>query len=169
MVGNIDNIYMEVLIVLLQKYYILKKYIKNTRKILQKIIYNDKMQLLKYEGGKNMKKIVKILPVLVMVCLVFNSVFAINADTLGDAISGGSGAEGITNTAKNIWDTVATIVQILSIAAVVFAGLRYMFASADQKADIKKSMGILAVGALLVFGATTILQLIAGATDVIEK
>ena len=116
-----------------------------------------------------MKKIVKILPVLVMVCLVFNSVFAINADTLGDAISGGSGAEGITNTAKNIWDTVATIVQILSIAAVVFAGLRYMFASADQKADIKKSMGILAVGALLVFGATTILQLIAGATDVIEK
>ena len=47
-----------------------------------------------------------------------------------------------------------------TIAAVVFAGLRYMFASADQKADIKKSMGILAIGAVLVFGATLLIRLI---------
>ena len=39
-----------------------------------------------------------------------------------------------------------------------------MFASADQKADIKKSMGILAVGAILVFGSTFILNLLMSVT-----
>ena len=58
-----------------------------------------------------------------------------------------------------------TIVQILAVAAVVFAGVRYMFASADQKADIKKSMGILAIGAVLVFGATVVLSFIQNATN----
>ena len=39
-----------------------------------------------------------------------------------------------------------------------------MFASADQKADIKKSMGILAIGAALVFGATFIIDFIVKVT-----
>ena len=112
-----------------------------------------------------MKKLMKILPVVMMVCIVLTNVFAINADSLGDAINGGTAAGEITGAAKNIWSTIATIIQILAIAAVVFAGLRYMFASADQKADIKKSMGVLAIGAVLVFGATLVLQLIANATN----
>ena len=112
-----------------------------------------------------MKKLMKILPVVMMVCVVFTNVFAIPSNTLGDAIDGGTAAGDITDAAKNIWSTIATIIQILAIAAVVFAGLRYMFASADQKADIKKSMGVLAIGAVLVFGATLVLQLIANATN----
>ena len=66
---------------------------------------------------------------------------------------------------KDVWATVVTVVQVLAVACVVFAGLRYMFASADQKADIKKSMGILAIGSILVFGSTFILQLIAKVTN----
>lgn len=62
------------------------------------------------------------------------------------------------------WNTVRLILQILAVAAVVFAGVRYMFASADQKADIKKSMGILAIGAALVFGATFIIDFIVKVT-----
>jgi type IV secretory pathway VirB2 component (pilin) len=73
--------------------------------------------------------------------------------------------ENVKKTSKNVWATIVTIVQILSVACIVFAGLRYMFASADQKADIKKSMGVLAIGAVLVFGATLVLQLIANATN----
>ena len=114
-----------------------------------------------------MKKIMKILPVLVMVCLLFVNVYAIsgNKNDLDKVISGGNAAGGITKAAASIWQTIATVIQILAIAAVVFAGLRYMFASADQKADIKKSMGVLAIGAVLVFGATLVLKLIAGAAN----
>lgn len=113
-----------------------------------------------------MKKLMKILPVVMMVCIVLTNVFAISVPGAEDLK--GTAASGITTAAKNIWQTIATVIQILAIAAVVFAGLRYMFASADQKADIKKSMGVLAIGAVLVFGATLVLQLIAGATSVLE-
>jgi len=115
-----------------------------------------------------MKKLLKILPVIMVACFALTSVFAVSADNLAGAIGSGSPDSGITSTAQNIWATVVTIVQILAVAAVVFAGLRYMFASADQKADIKKSMGTLAIGAILVFGATLVIQLVAGFTDVIN-
>ena len=113
----------------------------------------------------------KILPVVMMVCLVFANVYAVNVDNIDSALTNNNSyktSTNITGAAANIWQTIATVIQILAIAAVVFAGLRYMFASADQKADIKKSMGVLAIGAVLVFGATLVLQLIAGATSVLE-
>ena len=121
-----------------------------------------------YEGGKNMKKLMKLLPVVLMVCLAFTSVFAIPLDGLND-INNGTAANNITNTARNVWKTVSDIILILAAAAIVFAGLKYMFASADQKADIKKSMLVLAIGALMVFGATAIIRLIASATSIIEQ
>ena len=39
-----------------------------------------------------------------------------------------------------------------------------MFASADQKADIKKGMIGLVIGAILVFAASTVVQFIISAT-----
>lgn len=111
-----------------------------------------------------MKKLMKVLPIVMVVCMVVTSVFAVSVPTT-DTLAGGNTANNVTSAAKGIWNTVVTIVQILAVAAVVFAGLRYMFASADQKADIKKSMGILAIGAVLVFGATLILQFINTATN----
>jgi len=112
-----------------------------------------------------MKKLMKILPVVMVACMVVTSVFAVSANNLQNVLQGGNTANTITDTARGIWKTVVTIVQILAVAAVVFAGLRYMFASADQKADIKKSMGVLVVGAVLVFGATLLLDFIAKVTD----
>lgn len=111
-----------------------------------------------------MKKLIKILPVVMVACFALTSVFAIPSN-VSNAITGGNAANAITDASQNVWQTVVTIAQILSVAAIVFAGLRYMFASADQKADIKKSMGVLAIGAVLVFGATLIIDLIFSATD----
>ena len=109
-----------------------------------------------------MKKLMKILPVIMVVCMVVTSVFAVNIPNSGDIA--GNGSATITNAAKGIWGTVITIVQILAVAAVVFAGLRYMFASADQKADIKKGLGMLTIGAVLVFAASTVVQFVVKAT-----
>ncbi len=69
----------------------------------------------------------------------------------------------ITNFAQNIADTVITVVQILAVAAVVLAGVRYMFAGADKKAEIKDSMIVLVVGGILVFAASSVIKII---TDV---
>ena len=109
-----------------------------------------------------MNKLMKILPVVMVVCMVLTSVFAIDVPTNDQLVGNQTGSNTVTEAAQNIWATVVTIVQILAFAAVVFAGLRYMFASADQKADIKKSLGILTVGAILVFAASTVVKFVVG-------
>ena len=100
---------------------------------------------------------------------VFTSVYAQSANNLNNLTSGMTGSTIVAKTAGGMWSTVVTIVQILAVAAVVFAGLRYMFASADQKADIKKSMGTLAIGAVLVFGATTVIKFVSNAANQVVK
>lgn len=107
----------------------------------------------------NMKKITKILTIVFVICLALTCVFTEVYADVGTTMPSGSGSIGsIDNTANKIWGTVLKIVQILAFAAIVFAGLKYMFSSAEQKADIKKSMGILAIGALLVFAASTLVN-----------
>lgn len=114
---------------------------------------------------KSKKIFLRVLPVLMLAVMLISSnfVFAgkagfgefkgnmtVNADTSG-------------NTVKSIgavWGIILTVLQVAAIAAVVFAGVRYMFASADSKADIKKQMIWLVIGAVLVFGASTVIQLI---------
>ena len=112
-----------------------------------------------------MRKLMKVLPVIFVVTLALTSVFAFNEGEVKNSLGNKSGITSVTNVAQNVWGTVVVIVQILAVAAVVFAGLRYMFASADQKADIKKSIGILAIGAVLVFAATTIIVFVVNAAN----
>lgn len=117
-----------------------------------------------------MKKLMKVLTAVFMVAIVVTSVFASNTGDKGVPIEmpntgNNGGITVIDNAAASVWSTILTICQILAIAAVIFAGLRYMFASADQKADIKKSMGILVVGAILVFAATTVIGFVINATN----
>ena len=71
----------------------------------------------------------------------------------------------IKNKIKNIWATISVIVQIISVGCVVFAGIRYMFSSADQRADIKKGLIYLTIGAIFVFGTTMVIQFIIDATN----
>ena len=80
----------------------------------------------------------------------FNSNMNVNANKTGSTVQ----------TIGNAWGIILTILQVAAIAAVVFAGVRYMFASADSKADIKKQMIWLVIGAVLVFGASTVIQLV---------
>lgn len=114
---------------------------------------------------KSKKIFLRVLPVLMLAVMLISSnfVFAdeagfgnftgdmkVNADTSGKTVKS-IGA---------VWGIILTVLQVAAIAAVVFAGVRYMFASADSKADIKKQMIWLVIGAILVFGASTVIQLI---------
>lgn len=106
----------------------------------------------------NLKKLIKVLSVLFACTLVFANVFALSINDVDKPFtSSGDKITAVDDAVGSIWKTVKVIVQILAVAAVVFAGLRYMFASSDAKADIKRSMGILALGAILVFASTTVI------------
>ena len=70
----------------------------------------------------------------------------------------------VTGITDKIWGTVLTIAQILAFAAIVFAGIRYMFASADKKADIKNGLIYLLIGAILVFATSTVVKIAVSTT-----
>ena len=115
-----------------------------------------------------MKKsiIAKVMVVVFILCVAIIpqiDVFATGISTNFPASSGS--IQKIDTSVKKIWGTVTTVVQILAFAAIVFAGLRYMFASADQKADIKKGLGMLTIGSILVFLASTVVQFVINAAD----
>lgn len=113
---------------------------------------------------RKFNKVMAVMVVFVAICAFVAPVFGITYDknVLSNANGASSDVETLVN---NVWGTVALVVQVVAIACVVFAGLRYMFASADAKADIKKQTVILVIGAVLVFGATWIIQIIANATN----
>lgn len=121
---------------------------------------------------KSKKILLRILPILMIgLLLVTSNVFAASnkkstpkkdTSTAIKAEAPGTGSEitEVTSLGRDIWSTLTVIVQIAAIAAIVFAGVRYMFASAEDKADIKKQTVILIVGAALVFAAVPIAKFI---------
>ena len=84
------------------------------------------------------------------------TVDSINSELENTDISESKAAQSV----KKIWGTILLVLQVLAVAAFCFAGVKYMFASADTKANLKNRMVGLMVGAVLVFGATGVINLI---------
>ncbi len=59
-----------------------------------------------------------------------------------------------------IWNTIIVVIRIAAFAGIIFAGVRYLYASADQKADLKKSLVPLVIGMVFVFASTILLDFI---------
>lgn len=105
-----------------------------------------------------------ILVALILVSCISNVVYAsgeftvddINNELKGTDISGSKAEQSV----KKVWGTLLLVLQALAVAAFCFAGVTYMFASADTKANLKNRMVGLMVGAVLVFGATGIINLV---------
>ena len=118
------------------------------------------------------KKIIKticfVIPVVLVLLVVSNNVFAfdkMDVNTINEALKGAKPSDTAQSSILKVWGTVLLILQILSVAAIVIAGIRYMFASADGKAEIKKQTIGLMVGAVLVFGASSVIGLITNITN----
>ena len=119
---------------------------------------------------KMAKKIVKLLPVLMLVMVImFSNTYANNYINVPTTGPGGNASYDVSLAAGKVWATAINIVQILAVASVVFAGVRYMLASADQKADIKRSLGTLAIGAILVFCASTVIKFVVNSANQVIK
>lgn len=70
---------------------------------------------------------------------------------------------------NKISGTVFTILQIAAFAGIIFCGIKYMYSSAEQKADIKSSMFALCTGMVLVFGASTLAKYAQRSADQLYK
>lgn len=73
------------------------------------------------------------------------------------------------NAVENVWTTVLRTLQIIAVAGLILAGVRYMFASADTKSEIKKEMIPLVIGLIIVFATSTVVDFIVKSFDDIIK
>ena len=109
-------------------------------------------------------KIAKITSILFIVMAVLGA-FSMVLGTTSPSIPGPSQPSGDgVNTLNNVVGGVIFVIQIIAFAAAVimliFLGIKFLTASPEGKAEVKKMSVIYIVGAVLLFAATGILQLI---------
>ena len=98
--------------------------------------------------------------IFVLSILFVPKVFASNEPLAPWIEPGQNGVTKVDSIAKRVWPTILRVVQIAAFSGLIIAGIRYMFASATDKADIKKSMLILVTGLAIVFGASVLVEII---------
>lgn len=118
-----------------------------------------------------MKKIVKILPILLVLAMIitFATPIIANATDAGlvDQLfeKEAQGTEGITNVGGNIVSIVTTIGIIVAVIVLLVLGIKYMMGSAAEKAEYKKTMIPYLIGAVLIFGASAIAKAVIAMTQ----
>lgn len=115
------------------------------------------------------EKIFKIFSIAIIVLLIamqLSVVFA--ADELLDPGKVIGAETNASNSSQKFLNSVLGIVQIVAVSVAVIMliilGIKYISAAPGEKADIKQGAMIYVVGAILMFGATAIIQVIKGFT-----
>lgn len=80
----------------------------------------------------------------------------------GEEIKGDHRYEKFNTALSKIFGVLIVTLQVASMAGIIFAGVRYMFASADSRADLKKGLIHLAIGMIIVFGASSVVGFVTG-------
>ena len=108
-----------------------------------------------------MKKLVKILPIVMTVMMVFMStspVFAEGGKKIGNLTLNPdrSGGGDVVTTSNQILGIIQVIGTIVAVGVIMVLGIKYMMGSAQEKAEYKKTFIPYLIGAVLLFAASTI-------------
>lgn len=105
-----------------------------------------------------------ILTILILGIGLLNNCFGATPTPVGDVVpptgSDTTDLGNFKNAAENIWGVARLILQVAALTAFIWVGVKYMFASADGKGDLKKSFTIVIIGALITFGSTIAVEII---------
>ena len=105
--------------------------------------------------------------ILIIIVILILSVFSIMnfsygfsvGDMSGTNLTGDAGTS-INNFGQNIINIIATVGSIISVVMLVILGIKYMMGSTEEKAEYKKSLLPYFIGAVLLFGASTLAGII---------
>ncbi len=114
-------------------------------------------------GDMTMRKILKISGILLIVLTIFstfNSIVAVNMPVDPGYDETKFDNQALKDKTNSFVGTFIFIVQVLCIVTMIAMGLRYMFVSAEGKANIKKEIIVWCIGAIFVFASTTLIAVI---------
>ncbi len=108
------------------------------------------------------KRILKISIVILIISIFsitnFSYGFSVNNMT-GSNISG-SAKTSIDNFGQDVIKIIATVGSIISVLMLIVLGIKYMIGSTEERAEYKKSLFPYFIGAVLLFGASTLAGII---------
>ena len=124
-------------------------------------------------GNMTMKRIAKICTVLIIIATIatmMSTVFAeVASDVLGKLTGNTDAASAVTTTANNIVGIVQVICYATAVIMLIYLGVKFITASPEAKADIKKSAIMYVIGAIIVFAAGTLLGVISNLSTNVVK
>lgn len=109
---------------------------------------------------KMMKVLTTVFSVLIMVFMLGNVVFADTAITPGSLNAKYEGTQQIQTLGEKIMGIINTVGVVVAVVVLMILGIKYMMGSAEEKAEYKKTMIPYVIGAVLIFGATTIANMV---------
>lgn len=127
-----------------------------------------------------LKKYTKILLILLLsvflVSIVANESFSVGSSDAIDAMDKMANTDLNDDTGKlgGIINAVIGLIQVagtgISMIMVTVLGIRYLMAAPNDKADVKKQIAPLVIGAVILFAAVNLVDIIANmATDTLSK
>lgn len=124
------------------------------------------MSMFKNKDGGKMKKKSKIILIIAIlaIILLINQVNATQVINPGsykpDSQSEVTGATSFLNMSNKLIGIVQMIGSIVSVAALIIIGIKYILGSVEEKAEYKKTLKPYLIGAIMVFAITNVLAII---------
>lgn len=119
-----------------------------------------------------MAKLMKVMAVVLLsLVMVFSMVSVANADSMSFAdvdtdsvVNGAQDTSGAASSINRIVGSILTIVQVVgcgvAVIMLIVLAIKYISAAPGDKADIKKHAVVYVVGAIVLFAASGILQIV---------
>jgi len=107
-----------------------------------------------------MKKYVKVVSVILMVFLVVAMASPVFAYQPKNVVGNQAGTTSIQNIGGQILGIVQVVGTIAAVIILVIIGIKYMMGSAQEKAEYKKTMIPYIIGAIIIFAASNIAQMV---------
>lgn len=108
------------------------------------------------------RKTIKILTAVVTFAMIMAfslSAFALSPDELTGNTQA-TGTQEIENLGNNIIGVLQTVGIVVSVVVIIVLGIKYMMGSASEKAEYKKTMIPYLVGAILIFAASALANVV---------
>ena len=113
----------------------------------------------------NLKKIMKIGIILLSICMIIgNMAYAYDYTSTITTLDGQTGDADLNGKANNIVGSIIAVTRIIAVGVAIIMlltiAMKYMMAAPGDRADIKKHAVVYVVGAVVLFAASGILQII---------
>ena len=121
-----------------------------------------------------MKKLIKILPIVMVVLMIMTTVSPVLATsgTIGGVqidVGKTESTGGVTAIGNSILSIIRVVGIVIAVGVLMVLGIKYMMGSAEEKAEYKKTMLPYLIGAIILFAAVNIATYVVEIANIVGK